>query len=111
MENFIAEITPALLEFVATVVLALIGWATVKVKTYFDEKGVSEKLAQYDYLADLAVQGVEQLYRNENGEAKKEYAKVHFLELLADAGLQVTEMQLDIFLENAVKRMNDAWKA
>ncbi|WP_273478258.1 phage holin [Ignavigranum ruoffiae] len=110
MENFVQEIMPPLLQLLATVVLGLIGLVVPKVKKYFDELGVNETLMKYDYLADIAVKAVEQIYQNENGYSKKEKAKEYVLDSLNDLGLTITDTQLDMFIENAVKRMNDEWK-
>lgn len=109
MEQFLNEITPALLQLMSTVVIALVGWATVKVKGYFDEKGISEKLNQYDYLADIAVKAVEQIYQNEDGEVKKQKAKDYIIDSLDDLNLTITPQQLDMFIESAVKRAKEEW--
>lgn len=108
MDEFLIEIMPALMQFAGVVVLALIGWATNSLKKWLDEKGVTEQITKYDYLADIAVKAVEQIYQNEDGEVKLMRARRIFLDSLPDKGA-VSELQLNAFLENAVKRMNDEW--
>lgn len=109
MEQFLNEIMPALVQFASVVVLGLIGWATSALKTWLNERGALEKLQKYDYLADIAVKAVEQIYKNENGNDKFEQAKEIFLDSLPD-NADVTYIQLDAFIESAVKRMNDEWE-
>lgn len=109
MEQFAQEIMPAVLQLLATIVLGLVGLAVPKIKQYFDEKGVLQKLEQYDYLADIAVRAVEQIYWNEDGETKKAKAKDFILESLDKLGLDITPQQLDMFIESAVNRGKDEW--
>lgn len=109
MNQFLQEITPVILNAVATIVIAFIGYAAKSVKKYFDEKGLLKQLEHYDYLADLAVQSVEQIYQNEQGPVKFQRAKEMFIEHLGKRGFEVTDKQLDMFIENSVKRMNESW--
>lgn len=109
MEQFVQEIMPAVLQVLSTIILGLIGLAVPKIKQYFDEKGILQKLEQYDYLADIAVRAVEQIYWNEDGEVKKVKAKEFILESLDKLGLDITPQQLDMFIESAVKRGKEEW--
>ena len=109
MNQFVQEIAPVVMNAVATIAIAFIGYAAKSVKKYFDEKGLLKELEHYDYLADLAVKSVEQIYQNENGPVKFQRAKEMFIEHLGKRGFKVSENQLDMFLENAVKRMNEEW--
>lgn len=111
MEQFVQEVMPAVLQLLATVVLGLIGLVVPKIKAYFDEKGVTQKIEQYDYLTDIAVKAVQQIYWNEDGEVKKQKAKEFVLDSLDDLGLDITPKQLDMFIESAVKRGKDEWEA
>lgn len=111
MEQFVQEVMPAVLQLLATVVLGTIGVVVPKIKKYFDDKGITQKIEQYDYLADIAVKAVEQIYWNEDGETKKQKAKEFVLDSLDDLGLDITPTQLDMFIESAVKRGKDEWEA
>lgn len=108
MENFLQEIMPGVMQFASLVVLALIGWATKSLNKYLDENGALKQLQKYDYLAEIAVKAVEQVYKNEGGAQKKALAKQMFLDSLPKQA-NITAIQLDSFLESAVKRMNDDW--
>ena len=108
MEQFAQEVMPAVVQLVIVAVLGLIGWATTSLKKWLDERGALGKLEKYDYLAEIAVKAVEQVYKNEGGEQKKALAKQMFLDSLPKQA-NITAIQLDSFLESAVKRMNDDW--
>lgn len=109
MEQFVQEIMPAILQLLATIILGLIGWMVPKVKKYFDDKGISQKLEQYDYLAEIAVRAVEQIYQNEDGTTKKQKTKEFIVGSMDNLGLDITPQQLDMFIESAVKRVKDEW--
>ena len=108
MDEFLIEIMPAIMQFASVIVLALIGWATNSLKKWLDEKGVTEQITKYDYLAEIVVEAVDQIYQNEDGDVKLQRAKHIFLDSLPDKA-KVSDMQLDAFLESAVKRMNEEW--
>ena len=109
MNELLQEVTPVILELVSIIIIGLIGFTVPKVKTYFDDKGITEKLTQYDYLADVAVMAVEQIYKNEHGDIKKQQAKEYIIHSLNEMNLSITEQQLDMFVEAAVKRAKDEW--
>lgn len=109
MNELLQEVTPVVLELVSIIIIGLIGFTVPKVKTFFDDKGITEKLTQYDYLADVAVMAVEQIYKNEHGEVKKQQAKEYIIHSLNEMNLSITEQQLDMFVEAAVKRAKDEW--
>ena len=108
MEQFTQEIMPAVTQLVIVAVRGLIGWMTTALKSWLDERGALGKLEKYDYLAEIAVKAVEQVYKNEGGAQKKALAKQMFLDSLPKKA-NITAIQLDSFLESAVKRMNDDW--
>lgn len=109
MNELLQEVTPVVLELVSIIIIGLIGFAVPKIKTFFDDKGITEKLTQYDYLADVAVMAVEQIYKNEQGDVKKQQAKEYIIHSLNEMNLSITEQQLDMFVEAAVKRAKDEW--
>lgn len=99
-------VTSALL----TVVVALVGYVANKVTNWLKEKGITEKLTKKRYLVEIAVDAVEQIYKNEDGPVKKDKAKQMALELLNDSGLVITSSELDSFLEASVHEINKAIK-
>ena len=50
MENLINEIMPTLVAATGVIITAIIGWMSITVKTYFDEKGITRKIENNKYL-------------------------------------------------------------
>lgn len=73
---------------------------------FIREKIGSEKLVKYEYWATQAVQAAEMLFNEKGmGKTKKEYV-VNFLnEMFNKNKIVITEEQLDILIEAAVKQM------
>ncbi|SFH68499.1 phage holin, LLH family [Pisciglobus halotolerans] len=105
------EVQTAILSALSAILVALIGVITKKVVAFLNEKGVTEKLNKKRYLVDLAVNAIEQIYQNEEGEVKLKKAKQMILSLFNDNGLSITETELDALIEASVKAMNDAFNS
>ena len=101
----------ALFSALATVLVAFIGYIAQKVAAFLKEKGITEKMHKKQYLVDIAVNAVEQIYQNEDGATKLSKAREQALKLLADNGLDITEEELMAFMESAVKAMNDCFNS
>lgn len=104
MEDLQATIISAL----AAILVSLVGVITKKVVAFLDEKGITEKLSKKQYLVDIAVNAAEQVYQNEDGAVKLANARKEALKLLNDNGLNITDVELQNFIEASVKAMNDA---
>ena len=100
----------ALFSALSTFLVALIGLVVRQAVVFLNEKGLSEKLANKKYLVDIAVQAVEQIYKNEGGAEKLETAKKEALKAINRNGLQVSESELNLLIEASVKAMNDSMK-
>lgn len=105
------QIMQAVLSALGTILVAFIGFATTKVVVWLNEKGVTEKLQKKQYLVDIAVNAVEQIYQEEDGATKLAKAREQALKLMNDNGLNITEDELLNFVEAAVKAMNDAYNS
>lgn len=101
----------ALLNGMVAVVVALVGWLTTKVVNYLKELGNTEKLANKQYLVDIAVNAAEQIWKNEDGATKLVKARNQALDLLNDNGIDITAVELTAMVEAAVKAMNDAFNS
>ena len=106
-----SELMNAIISALGTVLVALVGYLAQKVAVYLKERGISEKLANKQYLVDIAVKSIEQIYVNEQGEAKFNLAKQEALKLLNDNGFEVDDHELQAFIEASVKAMNDGFVA
>lgn len=104
------ELMNAIISGLGTILIALVGYVSNALASYLKAKGLTDKLNKKKYLVDIAVNAIEQVYQNEDGEKKLQYARSEALRLLKENGLTVTEAELNSFVESAVKAMNDGFK-
>ncbi len=107
----LTELSDILVESAMAILVALVGWITREAIAYFKKKGLTEILSQKQYLVDIAVRSIEQIYINEDGPKKLEKAKITALELLSKNGIEITQAELDNFIESSVNAMNEAKKS
>ena len=105
------ELSDILVESAMAILVALVGWITREAVAYFKKKGLTEILSQKQYLVDIAVRSIEQIYINEDGPKKLEKAKITALELLSKNGIEITQSELNNFIESSVNAMNEAKKS
>ena len=97
----------------ATGFLAVAVGSIVKaVKDYLLRKGGEKAVKIAEILAKNAVHAVEQVATETGykGDEKLEQAKLHMLAELKKYNVTMTDKELEVFVESAVKQMNDAWK-
>ena len=97
----------------ATGFLAVAVGSIVKaVKDYLLRKGGEKAVKIAEILAKNAVHAVEQVASETGykGDEKLEQAKVYMISELKKYNVSMTDKDLEVFVESAVKQMNDAWK-
>lgn len=97
----------------ATGFLAVATGSVVKaVKDYLLRKGGEKAVKIAEILAKNAVNAVEQVATETGykGDEKLEQAKVYMISELKKYNVSMTDKELEVFVESAVKQMNDAWK-
>ena len=97
----------------ATGFLAVAVGSIVKaVKDYLLRKGGEKAVKIAEILAKNAVHAVEQVAQETGykGYEKLEQAKVYMISELKKYNVTMTDKELEVFVESAVKQMNDAWK-
>lgn len=97
----------------ATGFLAVAVGSVVKaVKEYLLQKGGEKAVKIAEILAKNAVNAVEQVAAETGykGDEKLEQAKVYMISELKKYNVSMTDKELEVFVESAVKQMNDAWK-
>lgn len=97
----------------ATGFLAVATGSIVKaVKDYLLRKGGEKAVKIAEILAKNAVHAVEQVAQETGykGDEKLEQAKVYMISELKKYNVTMTDKELEVFVESAVKQMNDAWK-
>ena len=73
---------------------------------FIKEKIGAEKLAKYEYWAELAVKAAEMLWTEAGCGAEKKQYVVNFLnEMFNKNKVVITEQQIEILVESAVKQM------
>ena len=104
------EIMPIIINALFGILIVLVGLAVTKLRDYLDEKGITEQIAQYSFLAELAVKAAEKIYGPGLGERKKEQAVTFFKEALNSYGVTLSEEEIEMFIEAAVEQMQESWK-
>ena len=97
----------------AVSILVILEGITVKaVKDYLVQKGGEKAIKIVEILAKNAVNAVEQVASETGykGEEKLEQARDKVRAELTKYNINMTDKDLDTFVESAVKQMNDAWK-
>lgn len=105
------ELTNAIISALGTILVALIGYVAQKAASFLKEKGITEKLSNKQYLVDIAVNGIEQIYINEDGPEKFAKAKSEAVKLFNENGIPINRQELDLLIEASVKSMNDGFIA
>ena len=105
------EIANAVVSALGTILISLIGYVAKQVADYLRAKTSSQDMEKKLKLAKAAVGAAEQVWQNVEGPERFEVAKDSFIDMLNDEGIKITERQVDVFLEAAVKEMNDAFNS
>ena len=99
INNYGMEIIGAILTALATIA----GTLATKLATKYINTKVKREIAR------TVVRGVEQVYKHLNGEEKLAKALEAAAEMLQDAGIYVTDLELRMLLEDAVGEFNDVF--
>ena len=106
------QINEILLNGAISILVILTGIAVKAVKEYLFQKGGEKTIKIIEILAKNAVNAVEQVSAETGykGEEKLEQARIKIRAELIKYNVNMTDSDLDTFVESAVKQMNDAWK-
>lgn len=107
MESLHTEI----INLVAVILAGCIGAITKYAVAYLKKKGIMTKIESHKEIAHIVVGAVEQTYKHLHGEEKLNLAKIEMLKMAKDKGVKISEKELDMIIESAVKEMNKAIKA
>ena len=94
------------------ILVILAGVAVKAIKDYLVQKGGERTIKIVEILAKNAVNAVEQVAAETGfkGEEKLEQARTKIRAELTKYNISMTDIDLDTFVESAVKQMNEAWK-
>lgn len=99
MNEVLFKIILALIPVLGTILTAVIV-------PYVKEKLGNEKLAKYEYWASMAVNCAEMIFKEQGmGKTKKEYVINFINEMFNKNKVVITEEQIEILIESAVKEM------
>lgn len=106
------QINEILLNSAISILVILLGIAVKAIKEYLVQKGGEKTIKIVEILAKNAVNAVEQVSAETGykGEEKLEQARIKIRAELSKYNINMTDSDLDTFVESAVKQMNDAWK-
>lgn len=99
MDERLFQIVLAIIPVLGTII-------TVFIIPLIKEKIGAEKLAKYEYWADLAVKAAEMLWTETgHGEDKKQYVIKFLTNMFNKKKVVITEEQMNILIESAVKQL------
>nr|DAY11817.1 MAG TPA: holin [Caudoviricetes sp.] len=106
------QITEIITNGAISILVILVGVAVKAIKEYLIQKGGEKTIKIVEILAKNAVNAVEQVSSETGykGEEKLEQARIKIRAELSKYNINMTDSDLDTFVESAVKQMNDAWK-
>ncbi len=94
------------LQIMYAIITAIAGYIGIVVKNLVT-KYLNDKTKRD--VAKIAVQFVEQVYKDIHGEEKLAEALVAASEMLAEKGISVTDLELRVLIEAAVAEFNEAF--
>lgn len=108
MEELLQFITGSSL----SILTILAGIAVKVVKDYLLKKGGEKAVKIAEIVAQNAVEAIEQIAYDKDikGIEKLTEAKVAVRDELSKHNVYLSDEQMEVFIEAAVKRMNDSWK-
>ena len=107
-----SQFNELIIAFATGFLAVAVGGIVKAVKEYLLQKGGEKAVKIAEILAKNAVHAVEQVATETGykGDEKLEQAKVYMIAELKKYNVNMTDKELEVFVESAVKQMNDAWK-
>lgn len=106
------QITDIVTSSAMSILVVLVGIVVQAVKKYLLTRGGKKALEVAEILANNAVNATEQVAGklDIHGKDKMEHAKTSLIEGLEAYNINLTNDQLNTFIEAAVKKANEQWK-
>lgn len=106
------QITQSLLSLLGTIITVAVTVVVKYIKDYLILKGGEKAVKIAEIVAKNAVYTVEQVSKqlDVHGLDKLNQAKSLVIEALNQKGIKLTDDQLTMYIEAAVKQANDVWK-
>lgn len=101
-EQFIAAYG---MEILFTIVTAIGGYIGIAIKTIY-KNYVNDKIKKR--VVKTGVRAVKQIYKDCSGEEKLSKAIGYISEMLCDKGINITDLEIRMLIEEAVEEMNES---
>lgn len=100
-----------ILQGIMLILTGFVGFIVKTIKDYLFKEGGEKALRIVEIVAKNAVNAVEQITDEyTDSEQKLTDAKTKVKKALEQYNIYLTDSQLEMFIESAVKEMNDSWK-
>ncbi len=100
-----------ILQGIMLILTGFVGFIVKTIKDYLFKEGGEKALRIVEIVAKNAVNAVEQITDEyTDSEQKLTAAKTKVKKALEQYNIYLTDSQLEMFIESAVKEMNDSWK-
>lgn len=106
------QINEILLNGAISILVILLGIVVKSIKDYLIKKGGEQTVKIVEILAKNAVNAVEQVAAETGykGQEKLGQARTKIRAELTKYNINMSDKELDTFVESAVKKMNDSWR-
>lgn len=106
VESLQAEI----INLLALLIAGAVGLVAKQITSYLKKKGIIAQIESHKEIAKIVVGAVEQTYNHLHGQEKLNVAKIELIKMAKNKGIKISEKELDLLIESAVKEMNRAVK-
>ena len=96
-----------ILEIIITIMTGLATYIATRIKSKYEEYVNTETKQK---IVKTVVNAVEQLYKDLDGTKKLEKAKENIIALLNEKGITITELEMDMMIEEVVNGFNQSLK-
>lgn len=103
MENFLAQILPAINDLLAAIIMCVCGFLANKIRTMINKK---ENRDETEAVIKHTVQYVEQVYSDLHGQDKFNACLEKIEELLEEKGVPFSKEEIEVLIEAAVNSLN-----
>jgi len=100
--------TTVILPVIATAVIGIAGYLGTQIKGMLQRRADEKTKIS---VAKTVVLAVEQMYKNLHGDKKKQKAIEGIRQMLDEKGIPITELEINMLLEAAVAKFNDAFNS
>lgn len=96
-----------ILEIITTLLTGLVAYIATRLKSKYEEYANTETKQK---IVKTVVNATEQLYKDLDGAKKLEKAKENIIALLNEKGITITELEMDMMIEEVVNGFNQGLK-